>query len=165
MRALEINQLIIFLSRRSWRRQDDLRARISAWLGSCPDACRVRPIRLIEPYELEPAVIYHIDLYRLTDPDETDDLGLAELPGPGVVMLVEWPERAVTGCRARISRLPCRWPVTTSGILNSEHPAPLESVYWRKKIYKKACRKHFYPYNFKQESLMTFVDDVPSCER
>ena len=49
---------------------------------------------LIEPYALDPFLVYHIDLYRLVNPSEADDLGLAELPGPGVVMLVEWPERA-----------------------------------------------------------------------
>ena len=48
----------------------------------------------IEPYELGERTIYHVDLYRLTDPREADDLGLAELPGPGVIMLIEWPERA-----------------------------------------------------------------------
>jgi tRNA threonylcarbamoyladenosine biosynthesis protein TsaE len=49
---------------------------------------------LIEPYELGRLTVYHIDLYRLADPREVEDLGLSELPGPGVVMLVEWPERA-----------------------------------------------------------------------
>lgn len=49
---------------------------------------------LIEPYELEGFRAYHIDLYRLADPREADDLGLAELPGSGVVLLVEWPEHA-----------------------------------------------------------------------
>jgi tRNA threonylcarbamoyladenosine biosynthesis protein TsaE len=49
---------------------------------------------LIEPYELGPLTVYHIDLYRLADPGEVDDLGLSELPGAGVVMLIEWPERA-----------------------------------------------------------------------
>lgn len=49
---------------------------------------------LVEPYTFESVDIYHIDLYRLTDPADADHLGLAELPGTGVVMLVEWPERA-----------------------------------------------------------------------
>jgi tRNA threonylcarbamoyladenosine biosynthesis protein TsaE len=49
---------------------------------------------LIEPYALDPFRVYHIDLYRLAGPAEAGELGLEELPGPGVVMLVEWPERA-----------------------------------------------------------------------
>ena len=49
---------------------------------------------LIEPYACGSLTVYHVDLYRLGDSRDVDDLGLAELPGPGVVMLIEWPERA-----------------------------------------------------------------------
>lgn len=38
-------------------------------------------------------VIEHIDLYRLDDPAEADDLGLEEAFGPDRITLVEWPER------------------------------------------------------------------------
>jgi tRNA threonylcarbamoyladenosine biosynthesis protein TsaE len=36
----------------------------------------------------------HLDLYRLTSPEEVWELGWAELPAPGEIALVEWPERA-----------------------------------------------------------------------
>ncbi len=49
---------------------------------------------LIEPYDLDDYLVYHVDLYRLADSRDVDDLGLAELPGPGVILLIEWPERA-----------------------------------------------------------------------
>ena len=48
---------------------------------------------LIEPYEIGSRMIYHVDLYRLADAREAYELGLAELPGPGVTVLVEWPEK------------------------------------------------------------------------
>jgi tRNA threonylcarbamoyladenosine biosynthesis protein TsaE len=38
--------------------------------------------------------ILHIDLFRLTDPDEVWELGWSELGQPGEIALVEWPERA-----------------------------------------------------------------------
>jgi len=38
-------------------------------------------------------VLYHIDLYRLSEPDELEGIGFTEFPGEGVVAL-EWPERA-----------------------------------------------------------------------
>ena len=38
--------------------------------------------------------IVHLDLYRLTDPDEVWDLGWGELPADDELVLVEWPERA-----------------------------------------------------------------------
>lgn len=48
---------------------------------------------LIEPYELAGRSIYHLDLYRLTDPREVDALGLRDLQEPRSVVLIEWPER------------------------------------------------------------------------
>lgn len=48
---------------------------------------------LIEPYELGKAVIYHLDLYRLTDPREIEPLGLRDLLIPGSILLIEWPSR------------------------------------------------------------------------
>lgn len=37
--------------------------------------------------------VHHFDLYRLSDPEELEELGLAEARAEGIV-LVEWPERA-----------------------------------------------------------------------
>ncbi len=48
---------------------------------------------LIEPYEVDRGRLFHVDLYRLQSPEEADALGLAELPGPGELLLVEWPGR------------------------------------------------------------------------
>lgn len=48
---------------------------------------------LIEPYELTTGTIYHLDLYRLTDPVELEYLGMRELGDHAGVVLVEWPER------------------------------------------------------------------------
>jgi tRNA threonylcarbamoyladenosine biosynthesis protein TsaE len=48
---------------------------------------------LIEPYELAAARVYHLDLYRLGDPEELEYLGLRDLAGEEAVLLVEWPER------------------------------------------------------------------------
>jgi tRNA threonylcarbamoyladenosine biosynthesis protein TsaE len=36
----------------------------------------------------------HLDLYRLTSPEEVWELGWAELPATREIVLVEWPERA-----------------------------------------------------------------------
>lgn len=48
---------------------------------------------LMEAYALERGPVYHLDLYRLADPEELEYLGLRDLEGPGVVLLVEWPEQ------------------------------------------------------------------------
>ena len=50
---------------------------------------------LVEPYAVGPVPVYHLDLYRLGDPEELEYLGLRDYLEPGVVWLVEWPERGV----------------------------------------------------------------------
>ena len=44
--------------------------------------------------------LWHVDLYRIEDPAELEELGLAEARGEAI-MLIEWPER-----------LPALWPET-----------------------------------------------------
>lgn len=48
---------------------------------------------LVEPYPLDSYRVFHVDLYRLRDPAELDNLGLADELGPGSLLLVEWPSR------------------------------------------------------------------------
>lgn len=47
---------------------------------------------LVQPYDSPRGAILHADLYRLGDPREVDELGLAD--NPDAIVLVEWPERA-----------------------------------------------------------------------
>jgi tRNA threonylcarbamoyladenosine biosynthesis protein TsaE len=50
--------------------------------------------------------IAHLDLYRLSDPEEVWELGWGELPNEDEIVMIEWPERAE-------SLLPQpRWEVT-----------------------------------------------------
>jgi tRNA threonylcarbamoyladenosine biosynthesis protein TsaE len=48
---------------------------------------------LLEPYELAGFRLFHLDLYRLGDPEELEYLGLRDLLEGDSVLLVEWPER------------------------------------------------------------------------
>jgi tRNA threonylcarbamoyladenosine biosynthesis protein TsaE len=48
---------------------------------------------LVEPYELPPWRVLHLDLYRLADPAELEALGVRDELLPGTLLLVEWPER------------------------------------------------------------------------
>jgi tRNA threonylcarbamoyladenosine biosynthesis protein TsaE len=49
---------------------------------------------IVQPYEDVDPLVWHVDLYRVEDPSEIEELGLdAALDA---VLLVEWPERAGT---------------------------------------------------------------------
>ncbi len=48
---------------------------------------------LIEPYEARGRHFFHLDLYRLADPQEVEALGLRDLLTADAILLVEWPER------------------------------------------------------------------------
>ena len=48
---------------------------------------------LVEPYPFEDGTVYHLDLYRLADASELEDLGLRDLLAERALLLVEWPER------------------------------------------------------------------------
>ena len=48
---------------------------------------------LVQGYHLAPFSIVHADLYRINDPSELEEIGLAPLP-ESEVALIEWPERA-----------------------------------------------------------------------
>ena len=51
---------------------------------------------LVQPYECVSPPLWHIDLYRIEDPAELDELGLDTILSEGV-LVVEWPSRAGEG--------------------------------------------------------------------
>jgi len=56
-------------------------------------AVRSPTYTLLERYELGGRVIVHFDLYRLSDPEELEALGLREWLEEAAMLFFEWPER------------------------------------------------------------------------
>ena len=46
---------------------------------------------IVEPYEVQSGKLYHIDLYRISNPDELEFLGWSDLNDG--LKFIEWPER------------------------------------------------------------------------
>jgi tRNA threonylcarbamoyladenosine biosynthesis protein TsaE len=69
-----------------------------------------RPIRspsygLLELYEVAGRQVLHLDLYRLHDPEELENLGLRDYHEPRSLWLVEWPDRGAGRLPAADARL------------------------------------------------------------
>jgi tRNA threonylcarbamoyladenosine biosynthesis protein TsaE len=79
---------------------------------------------IVQPYEmLEPAV-WHVDLYRIEDASEIEELGLDEVAD--AVLLVEWPERAGSAAWPEALRLSLDFGPSGARCLTAVAPPPWE---------------------------------------
>ena len=52
---------------------------------------------IAEPYETRIGRMWHLDLYRIADPDELEFIAIRDLVSESAACLVEWPERGRGG--------------------------------------------------------------------
>lgn len=48
---------------------------------------------LVDTYSVASLACVHVDLYRIQNSTEVEELGLRDMTGPGYLMLIEWPEK------------------------------------------------------------------------
>lgn len=79
---------------------------------------------IVQTYEHLDPPVWHVDLYRIDDPSEMEELGLGDMMADGV-LIIEWPEKAGgdrwpdalalslevqgDGSRALTARVPTAW--------------------------------------------------------
>ena len=66
---------------------------------------------IAEPYETRIGRIWHLDLYRIADPDELEFIGIRDLVAESAACLVEWPEHG----RGGLPKIDCLLSITPSG--------------------------------------------------
>ena len=75
---------------------------------------------IVQPYEAIDPPVWHVDLYRIEDPAEIEELGLDA--AVEAVLLVEWPERAGTNAWPEALGLSLQFGQNGGRILTAEVP-------------------------------------------
>jgi tRNA threonylcarbamoyladenosine biosynthesis protein TsaE len=80
---------------------------------------------LVQPYEEIDPRVWHVDLYRIEDASEIDELGL-DSASDGV-LLIEWPERTGVGAWPQALQLSLEFGPKDDRILTAKVPPSWES--------------------------------------
>ena len=79
---------------------------------------------IVQPYEELTPSVWHVDLYRIEDASEIEELGLDS--ATDAVLLVEWPERAGEGVWPEALALTLEFAPDGDRILTAEVPPSWE---------------------------------------
>ncbi|MEZ5564593.1 MAG: tRNA (adenosine(37)-N6)-threonylcarbamoyltransferase complex ATPase subunit type 1 TsaE [Gammaproteobacteria bacterium] len=98
VRAVKPDRLVLYLTGQLGAGKTALTRAVLAGLGH-QGRVPSPTYTLVEPYSITGYRLVHVDLYRLENLADVDDLALsdylAEAPGIGILLFVEWPERGI----------------------------------------------------------------------
>ena len=80
---------------------------------------------IVQPYDILDTPLWHVDLYRIENEYELDELGLDDVGADGV-LVVEWPERAGIGAWPEALALSLSLEEDGSRALTAKVPASWE---------------------------------------
>ena len=80
---------------------------------------------IVQPYETLSPPVWHVDLYRIENPADLDELGLEDIGADGV-LIVEWPEHVGPGAWPRALALSLEVEENGARALTAEVPAAWE---------------------------------------
>lgn len=80
---------------------------------------------IVQPYEMLSPPVWHVDLYRIENSADLDELGLDDAGGEGV-LVVEWPEHAGSNAWPQALALSLEVVEDGSRALTAEVPSPWE---------------------------------------
>jgi tRNA threonylcarbamoyladenosine biosynthesis protein TsaE len=80
---------------------------------------------IVQPYEMLSPPVWHVDLYRIENPSDLDELGLDDV-GEDAVLVVEWPEHAGPGAWPQALALSLQVMEDGSRALTAEVPGAWE---------------------------------------
>jgi tRNA threonylcarbamoyladenosine biosynthesis protein TsaE len=80
---------------------------------------------IVQPYEALVPPVWHVDLYRIENPEELDELGLQDIGREGV-LIVEWPEHVGPDAWPRALALSLEVQEDGARSLTAEVPAAWE---------------------------------------
>ncbi|MDH3627614.1 MAG: tRNA (adenosine(37)-N6)-threonylcarbamoyltransferase complex ATPase subunit type 1 TsaE [Acidobacteriota bacterium] len=66
---------------------------LAAGLGVAPEDVHSPSYMLVQEYSGGRVPMFHVDLYRLTEEADTEEIGIDEISSGGGVVVVEWGER------------------------------------------------------------------------